>query len=297
MTIKQAANASTGGISAAAASSGGGATVNTIIPEDNILATGAIFSFSNRQNVYSTGNWTTSGANSTYYNDLHTSVPTMTGMAWNMLLGDGWPDATTGTSGRLMYTGNDKQVSRQKVYAHNRRLGHNYRYMYWAQNGTSYPGITVSCLPIRNHGTASASISLSKASSASGGSYQGSGLVLYTPTFSAGTNYANCTGGAWTVLNTTTSSSAENLATVTVTVPGKTTVLVMLTSSWRYQTTYQFNDTNLYYNLHTAFTGDIKCDLRMLETLHMGRSPAAAYNATAGTYEIYTTCASLFGDR
>ena len=151
-------------------------------------------------------------------------------------------------------------------------------------------------MPLRNNSSATINVVFNTTMS-SRQTYSGSGHMYYTPTFSSGTNYANATGGAWTVLNSYTSSTDDRDHTVTVPVPANTTVLYMATSSWNYRTTYQFFDANLLRNLHTTFTSaDIVCDLRMLEALYMGRQPAADYNV-AYPYELYTTCATLFGDR
>ena len=271
------------------------------VPLDNILSTGMVISSSQRQNLYSTGQWSSSGPNSTYYNRLSSAA--MINQAWNMLLGDGRPDETAtmdNNDNRMFYTGDSgQQFHREKIFAHNRRLGHNYKNFYYHDNaGTSqdYGGITISCLPIRNSASSGSTNVTFKVSRSGGSNYGGTGIVYYTPTYSSGTNYANATGGTWTTLESSTSNQDYVNYTATVPVAAGTTVLVMMTSNHRYYTTYRFKDTHVYYDLHTAFTADIKCDMRMLETLFIGRQPAATYNS--GTpYELYTTCASLFGDR
>jgi hypothetical protein len=256
------------------------------VPDDNILSIGMVVSSSARRNLYSTGDWASTGPSTTYYNRLSDAASIY--MAWNMLLGDGRPDETTAMDSnddRMFYSGDDgEQLHREMIFAHNRRLGHN------------YGGITISCIPIRNHASSgSTNVSL-KVSRSGGSNYGGTGIVYYTPTYSSGTNYANATGGAWTTLEASTSSTDYVNYTATIPVAAGTTVLVMMTSNHRYMTTYRFKDTHVYYDLHTAFASDIKCDQRMLNSLWQGRQPAAAYNA--GTpYELYTTCASLFGDR
>ena len=104
-------------------------------------------------------------------------------------------------------------------------------------------------------------------------------------------------GAAGTVLNSYQGDDETHDYQATVPVPGNTTVLFMMTASWKYRTTYQFFDTCLLRSLHTTFSNaNIVCDLRMLETLFMGRQPAAITNA-AYPYELYTTCATLMGDR
>lgn len=273
-------------------------TVNTVVPEDNDLIIGAIYSYSSRQNVYSTGDWASSGANSTYNSNLGDASGLL--QSWNYLLGDGKPQATSGTSGNLTYFNNTYPGVRIKEYAHNRRLGHNYKYWYFNDNASSYPGVTISCLPIRNSSGSSIDVVIDTYKSSNGnqaGAASGSGIAYYTPTFSSGTNYANATGGSWTTLNSTTTGSDEHQYEATVPVPGGTTVLLMMVAHWKYRTSYQFFSTNLYVDLHTAFaSSSITCDLRMLEALATCRQPAAIYNA-ATPYEMYTSCATVYGDR
>ena len=265
------------------------------VPDDNDLMIGALFSHSNRQNVYSTGEWTTTGPNSTYHHELDDAASRVA--AWNMALGDGKPQqSANATSSHMLYSGNWIH-SRYKQFAHNRRLGYNYRYLRWGdENGTSYPGASWAIIPIRNSGSSSVDC-VFKTTTSSVANYAGSGHMYYTPTFSSGTNYANATGGAWTVLSSYQANSETHDYTATVPVPANTTVLFMVTSTWNYRTSYQFFDTLVFRELHTAFThADIKCDMRMLEALHSCRQPAAVYNA-ATPYEMYTSCATCYGDR
>ena len=264
--------------------------------DDHDLLIGALYSHSNRENVYSTGEWSTSGPNSTYYHELQAAADQH--QAWNMALGDGKPQASqNGDSSYMTYAGNTVPNARYIQYAHNRRLGYNYRYIhYGTENGTSYPGCSWMIMPIRNSGSSSVTCSF-KTTCSSRGNYAGTGQMVYTATYSSGTNYANATGGSWTVLNSYDSATDSYDYTASVVVPANQTVLYMVTSSWNYRTSYRFFDTLLLRELQTAFThADIKCDLRMLETLYRSRSPAAIYNA-ATPYEMYTSCATLYGDR
>lgn len=263
------------------------------VASDNDLAIGALFSHSNRDNIYSTGAWSTTGPDSTYNNELDDASDLVA--AWNMLMGDGKPTSTAAASGDLTYSGN-WGVNRYKLFAHNRRLGYNYRYFYWHPNGTSYPGCTFMCIPIRNTSGSSIDVVFETTAGSQGG-YAGTGKAYYTPTFSSGTNYANATGGSWTVLSSYEGDDETYDYQATVPVPGNTTVLFMMTASWKYRTSYQFFDTCLLRSIHTSFSNaNIVCDLRMLEALYMGRQPSAT-SSTAIPYELYTTCATLFGDR
>ena len=265
------------------------------VPDDHILSTGMVMTSSARDNVYSTGGWSSSGPNSTYYNNLQDA--SAQGQAWNMLMGDGYADST---GGQLFYVNDDGDTfHRELIFAHNKRLGHYYRDMMYYDNATSqsYAGVTFSCIPIRNHASSgSTNVSIKMKKSTGNNNYGGSGVMYYTPTFSSGTNYANATGGAWTVLNSYASNTDDHNYTATVPVAAGTTVLLFMSSAHRYHTTYRFKDTHFYYDLQTAFASDIKCDQRMLHALWMGRQPSQAYN-THTPYEIYTTCATLFGDR
>ena len=270
----------------------GGVSAPTV-PSDNDLAIGALFSHANRDNIYSTGSWGTGGPDSTYNNELDDASDLVA--AWNMLMGDGMPTSTGGASGDKTFSGN-WGVNRYKLFAHNRRLGYNYRYFYWHPNGTSYPGCTFMCIPIRNTSAASIDVVL-ETTNGSQGNYAGTGKAYYTPTFSSGTNYANANGGSWTTCHSYQGDDETYDYQATVPVPANTTVLFMMTASWKYRTSYQFFDTCLLRSIHTTFSNaDIVCDLRMLETLFMGRQVSATYN-TALPYELYTTCATLMGDR
>ena len=265
------------------------------VPDDHILSTGMVMTSSARDNVYSTGGWSSSGPNSTYYNNLQDA--SSQGQAWNMLLGDGKPDAT---NDQLFYAQDHGDTfHREMIFAHNRRMGHSMRSLHYEPNDTNqaYAGVTFSCIPIRNHASSgSTNVSIKMKKSTGNNNYGGSGVMYYTPTFSSGTNYANATGGAWTVLNSYASNTDDHNYTATVPVAAGTTVLLFMSSAHRYHTTYRFKDTHFYYDLQTAFASDIKCDQRMLHALWMGRQPSQAYN-THTPYEIYTTCATLFGDR
>jgi len=305
MTINEAANSATGGISAAAAASGGGgggaATVNTILPDDNDLMIGAIFTCSCRDSFYSTGEWGSSGPWTTYYHSL--SDANSITQAWNMLFGDGKPQATqyTNSANGITFSGSNDETAgpRTKLFAHNQRLGWvSKQFEYDQGQSGAYSGCTWSCLPIRNKGTSDVVISVLRAFT-SYNNYGGSGLVSYRATYSSGTNYANATGGAWTTHHSYTSNTsyAGTTNTTNVTVPAGETILLMMTSHHMYHTTDMYHDIHIYGQLQTMFThADIQCDLRMLEALHSCRQPEADYTEVT-PYEMYTSCATCYGDR
>ena len=269
------------------------------VPDDNDLMIGAIFTTSMRENFYSTGTWSSSGPNSTYYNSL--SDASAISQCWNMAFADGKPKATgyTNSTNDITYSNNDDGEARTKLFAHNRRLGWIAKQWERDYNQTSYPGITISVLPVRNKGASDVVIAV-KRGFTSQSNYSGSGLVSYRATYSSGTNYANATGGAWTTINSytgDTSYAGTNSGPHNVTIPAGETILLMMTSSHRYHTTDFMHDIHVYGELQTMFThADIQCDMRMLEALHSCRQPAADYN-TNTPYEMYTSCATCYGDR
>lgn len=285
--------------------SGGSTWVSVAEPSsvaaDSVLSVGMVMSSSQRDNLYSSGEWSSNGpANTNYYNRLSDADSIL--QAWNMLLGDGNPDSTvsgTNQTATMFFSGDSgQQFSRQTIFAHNKRLGHNMKNFYYQDNastGNNYAGVTWSAIPIRNSGSSSATITL-RTTRSGGPNYGGTGIVYYTPTTSSGTNYANVTGGAWTTVQSSTSNVDFVNYDASITIPANTTVIVMMTSSHRYQTTYRFKDTHMYIDLPTAFSGDVKCDQRMLAALGSVRSPSAT-KTVATPYEMYTSCAALYGDR
>jgi hypothetical protein len=275
-----------------------GTITSSPVPDDNDLMIGAIFTTSMRENFYSTGTWSSSGPNSTYYNSLSDANSIL--QCWNMAFADGKPKASgmSNSTNDITYTNNDDGEARTKLFAHNRRLGWVSKQWERDYNQQSNSGITISILPIRNKGSSNVDVSL-KTGFTSQSNNSGSGLVSYRATYSSGTNYANATGGAWTTHNAYTSNTsyAGTTRTNSITIPAGETILVMMTSSHRYHTTDFMHDIHAYGELHTAFThADIQCDMRMLEALHTCRQPAADYNVQT-PYEMYTSCATCYGDR
>ena len=260
------------------------------------LIIGTVHSESNRGNAYSTGNWTSSGPNSTWY-ATQALNSTYDDATWNMFLGDGIPN---GVQSDEFYINNANTNDVRVIeFANNNRVGHYYQDRYHQQNSTSYSGITLRVLPIRNSGTSDVTTSVSaEASSYSNSNYSGTCIGVYTPTNSSGTNYATVTGGSWQTLASYDSSSAGyNFGAQTLTVPAGKTVLVMLVTSTHYHTTYQFTDTNQFYNLSTTFSNsDVHCDIKMLYALQCARSTSHTQTSSS-PHNVYTACAALFGDQ
>ena len=265
-----------------------------MLAPDSWRIVGSVVSQSARQNLYSTGEWSSSGPNSTYQNATAAgSNTTYTHQSWNMAMGDGYPNGTS----QNMFT-NDYQgmYSRRVEYAHQNRLGWNYRSNYYYDNASGYGGVTWRLMPIRNTTSSSITRTLNFFFS-SYDTYNGSALGYFTPS-GTGTNYAGVTGGTWTQPFTDTSNTMTT-STASITIPANTTVIVMFITSHNYQTTYWFPDCNMFYNLNTFFptSQDLVCDNRMLQTLSMYRDTTSSTNAVSNPEQAYTNCAVLFGDR
>lgn len=264
-----------------------------VLPNDNPLIIGTVATSSARGNVYSTGEWSSSGPNSTYQNATAAgSNTTYTHMSWNMLLGDGAASASSTTQNFFShdYTG---EYHRTLHYATNGRVGDWEKTWEYYENNTSYGGVTWRVLPIRNTTSSPITTTVYFGYSAYD-TYNGAACGVFTPS-GTGTNYAAQTGGTWSQGFSQTGSTMTT-SSISVVIPANTTILVMLISSHNYMTTYYYDDCNMFYNLTATFTTGLVCDLRMLNTLAMARSPSAT-NSTSYPHEMYTACASIYGDR
>ena len=270
-------------------------------PTENDITIGSVVTSSARQNVYSTGEWSSSGSWTTHYmNTMTTNASAV--QSWNAFLGDGYP---TGTSQHFFSGDADGQRQRESMYANNQRMGHSYRDFYYNDNastGHDYAGVTWRVMPIRNNGASDINVTIAAQLSCGDNSYGGSCTAVYHPSSASaasGTSvdYTSANGGTWTDISTRTSGSDSYSAGGTITVPANTTVLIMAISCHRYHTTYRYKDTNFFKGLDTLFSNaDILCDSRMLDALQRGRSPSNTYT-TAHPYELYNWCASNHGNR
>jgi hypothetical protein len=264
------------------------------LPNDSDNMIGMIRSSTARDNIYSTGQWSTSGPGTTFYSQLTSSTDIL--QAFNMALGDGYPNGTS----QGMYAGDyGGESQREMIFANGHRVGQNKKGYYYDQNATNYPGVTFSILPIRNNGSVSKTVNLDTYVSSTSYTYSGAGMAVYIPS-GLTPDYNAVTAGTWTTeWSYNSDAHTYRQQNTVITIPAGTTVLVMLSSSHYYQTTYQFKGTNSYLNLQTTFTDpDIVCDIRMLHALWMVRRPNATYSQnTDMTHEMYTGCGELFGNR
>jgi hypothetical protein len=262
---------------------------DTVVPADSAQIYGSVFTASARGNIYSTGEWTSSGPNSTYQNATAAgSNATYTHMSFNMFLGDGYPGGTS----QPMYAGDFRGLENRTIlYSGNDRLGHNNRELFYYENNTSYMGVSWHVMPVRNTTGSAITRTLNFMYSAYD-TYNGAALGYFTPD---GATYAATTGGTWTQPFTSTSNTITS-SSASITIPAGKTVLIMLVTSHNYQTTYYFKESSMFYGLSSFFGTGLVCDLRMLNALALLRTPSAT-NTTSNPEQIYTGCAAVYGNR
>ncbi|WP_395160451.1 hypothetical protein [Ilumatobacter sp.] len=258
-------------------------------PEDTPDIIGSVITNSARQNVYSTGEWSSSGPWTTYYHSWQDANSITQG--FNMFMGDGYPN---GSSQPFYVNDGENAMTRVKEYAHGRRIGSNRKdYYYYDNITTNYSGVSWRCIPIRNTTASPITRTFNAYLSAVDSAYGGGAVVQYTPNTGI---YSTTTGGTWNKIGSA-NSNTENLVSSSVVVPAETTILLFLCSVHRYETTYRFKDTNSIYNLHTSFGTGLVCDLRMLETLATARIANESTQTIAEPHKLYPACASIYGDR
>jgi len=276
----------------ASAATGTSAAATSIVPNDAWNLVGSVVTSSSRQNVYSTGEWTSSGPWTTYYHNWHDANSRTQG--WNMFMGDGYPNGTT----QQKYS-NDGQSNEHRLieWAQENRMGFYYKDRFEYDNATGdYSGVTWRCMPIRNTTSSSITRSMSTSRTGAGGHHGGHSTIMYTPNSSG---YSSVTGGSWNVVDSNSYTSESNYnQTFNISIPANTTVLVMNTSGWWNHTTYRFKDTNMFYNLDSLFSDDnsLVCDLRMLNTLSTVRIKGES-STSSNPWKIYPQCALIHGDR
>ena len=275
-----------------AASATGAASVDKIIPDDAHNIVGSVVTASSRQNVYSTGEWTSSGPWTTYYNNWQDANSRTQG--WNMFMGDGYPHGVTQHKWSNDSASNEH---RQIEWGNEKRMGFHYRDRFEYDNSTGeYSGCTWRCMPVRNTTSSSITRSVGTSRTGSGGSYGGHSTWMYTPTEG---KYSTVESGTWSLLNSDNHTSESNYDQVmNVNIPANTTVLIMNISGWWYHTTYRFKDSNMFFNLHTFLKEDnsLVCDLRMLDTLSTIRIVGET-QADSNPWKLYPQCALKHGDR
>jgi len=267
-----------------------------LVAPESAYNIGTVSTHTDRYQIYSTGEWSSSSSWTTYSNyQIHQDNSAI--QFWNMLLGDGYSNASA-TSEFMQGGDSEFEMSRRVQFASGNRVGYR-RDVYHRDNATNYAGHTFRVLPIRNTNSGSVSVSVTGVVSnywESG--YEGAVLASFVP--NAGKYSAVTSVVGTSMANVTSNNIRAKELTGSVTIPAGTTALIALTSTDWYETTYRFKDCNLFYKLHETFTGTngVICDMRMLSHLARGRPMMAYAGALAGNLPtIWTTCATQWGDR
>lgn len=268
-----------------------------LVAPESTYTIGTVVSHSDRQNIYSTGEWSSSGPWTTYYNyDIHADNNAI--QFWNMLLGDGYGNNPS-TTEHMMGADTESELPRRVQFANGNRVGYTRDILHW-DNDSSSTGHSFRCLPLRNTNSGSVSVPVSGfVSNYWSSGYEGASLSVFTPNTS---KYSTVTSVKGEKLANITSGNNTRMKELSgsVTIPANTTVLVALSSTDQYVTTYRFRDTNLFAKLADTITGSngVICDMRMLSHLARGRVNMS-YTGDLASYlpTIWTTCATQFGDR
>lgn len=267
----------------------------TVAPEGQGII-GSIYSYSGQQNSYNATSWSSSGPWTTYYaynpgagNSLIQFV--------NMALGDGFSDSgsSQNTYSGDMYGGSQRDL----LFSNGNRVGRRGFYLQY-DNSTSYPGTSFQILPIRNTSSSSINVTVyGYCSTYWSAGFEGYSLFYLTPNTNQYSTVTSVTSSVQVSGSGTNSTGTTFSATVTV--PANTTVLVCMSSSACYQTTYRFTECNMFYNLNTTFSNPaIICDMRMLSALKNVRFNLPYSGSASGTSllaPLWTKTAAIYGDR
>ena len=278
------------GLTKVVAAAGAVAVLDKLVPDDSENIIGSVITSSLRQQGYSTGEWAGEGAWTTYYHSWQDANSIVQG--WNMFMGDSHPAHTSS----IMHSHDGGQTyNRLKEYAYGDRMGFTHKDLYYEDNVTNqYAGVTWRCMPVRNTTNDPITKTLETRLSSYNTAHGGACIKTYTPDAA---KYSAVSSGVWGNSWQGGSNSQATDRSGSITVPANTTILVMINSTHCYRTTYRFKDTNMPINLDNFFTGDLVCDLRMLEALATIRAGQNATNTTSYPWEIYPLCATYYGDR
>lgn len=285
----------TGGLGWATMAYTGPETLTAVPVQEGKGIIGSIVSRSDRENTYSSEEWVSNPAWTTFYNSNITADNNAI-QFWNMVLGDAQANRTDTTTNRMPGNDSEHQFARTLQFAAGKRLGYARDFFHY-DNATGSTGHSWRVMPVRNTTESPITVTLSaRVSDYYSNSYEGTCLGVFEPNTTRYSTVTSVTGTA--VSSSTTSSQSLNL-TGTYTIPAGKTVLVCLASTDHYMTTYRFRDTNFFYNLDTTFPTGIICDMRMLFNLHSSRFVDLNYTGsfTPQISAIWKQCAVNYGDR
>jgi hypothetical protein len=269
-----------------------------ILAQEGKGIVGCVSSFTDRNNTYSSPQWSSSGPWTTYTNyNAHDDNNLIQFI--NMALGDGLPQGTS-----EWFIGDDDRGSgpRAVQFATGDRLGYKRDRLQWS-NSTSNGGHTFRIMPIRNTSAAAISVPFyARCSDYYSSGYEGTCMFVLTPNTSTYSTVTTVSSTRLSYGQTSTDQSGTNL-TGSISIPANTTVLVCLANTNSYQTTYRFKDTSHWYYLNSSYTfsnTNIVCDMRMLSSLYTSNfnlPNTGTCNGTGILAPLWTKTATNFGDR
>ena len=128
-----------------------------LVAPESTYTIGTVVSHTDRQNIYSTGEWSSSSSWTTYYN-YAINEDNSAIQFWNMLLGDGY--SSSGTSQYMQGADTEHELPRRVQFANAHRVGYTRDILHW-DNDTSSAGHSFRCLPLRNTTSGSVSVPIS----------------------------------------------------------------------------------------------------------------------------------------
>jgi len=253
---------------------------------------GSIVSHTDRQNIYSTGEWTSSGPWTSFTNySSHQDNHAIQFM--NMALGDGM--GANGTSQQQWIGDTEGALSRQLLFANGNRLGYS-RDQFHYDNSQSNAGHSWQIMPLRNPTDTDITVTLKAyASNYWQSGSEGCALFTFTPTAGLYSGVISVVGAS---LAQSTSNATMINMTGSATIPAYTTILACIASTDWYTTTYRFKDTNFFYDLTALEAAGVICDMSMLSSLRSTRFNMG-YTGTINTNfpVLWTKTATIYGDR
>lgn len=189
-------------------------------------------------------------------------------------------------------------------YAKGRVVGHNRQVMVSNWSSQQYAALGSRVMFVRNTGDTDITKNVNVTfSCGTGNAYGGARFSVGTPN---GTTYSTVDSVTWTSYQYSTDTYLVN-QNYSVTFPAGKTVILVLTNTFMYWTTFtsgaHLTDRNFFTDLHLLFD-DVALvpDLAMTQTALQGNfydNPLGAANPRTNndTHRWYNLCATLFGDR
>jgi hypothetical protein len=224
----------------------------------------------------------------------------------------GYPSESASQLSNQPYTGYDAMSSdhqREVMTAFANKIGTYGDLMQYNKN-YNYAMIMTQLLPIRNNSVSDITVTANWTHTNQYGSYNGSQVILVTPTNSSGTQYSTVKGWNISSLRAYTGGDFNSRleSNMTMTIPAGKTCLLIGSATCRSVSSYTAHGLNYFYQLDTLFANSaIQCDLRVVHairqtdwhsrgwTRHLGSTYGIAGGADAT--QIWKAAAELYGDR